>query len=450
MSQLAWFSQPDPGHCAAATDFLASTGLIRQGQLTAKARQLESGGFDPRILLVADAAKMLKNEQQAAMARVLATLEEPQTSIKSVDLSERTQQHYQQRNQAPLWQQRWRYWLNHFGLKEAAETAEASAEGLAVALLQGYPDRVAKYDVSRCDFQLACGGRVSGDSSRLKQPAWAIIFDVTFHEQDTIGRSRCLLPVDDAQALLKEAGIPLQTLQTAEWVGEQQQLRQITRTQLGSLVLSQTTNSGQVSNEQKAEAFCLWLRDKGLDKLNWSQRAKQLQRRVYWLQQAGELSAYDMSDAGLLNSLERWTAPYWTNFRSLKQLQQWDPYEALCYFFDYSELQRLNSACPEWWQTPTERKVFINYLDDPPRVEVKLQEMFGVSESPKIIDNRQVVTVDLLSPAGRLLQRTNDLASFWQNAYADVRKEMRGRYPKHPWPEDPLNATATFKTKRQQ
>jgi len=76
--------------------------------------------------------------------------------------------------------------------------------------------------------------------------------------------------------------------------------------------------------------------------------------------------------------------------------------------------------------------------------------MFGVSESPKIIDNRQVVTVDLLSPAGRLLQRTNDLASFWQNAYADVRKEMRGRYPKHPWPEDPLNATATFKTKRQQ
>ena len=157
-----------------------------------------------------------------------------------------------------------------------------------------------------------------------------------------------------------------------------------------------------------------------------------------------------MSDAGLLNSLERWAAPYWTNFRSLKQLQQWDPYEALCYFIEYSELQRLNTACPEWWQTPTERKVFINYLDDTPRVEVKLQEMFGVSESPKIIDNRQVVTVDLLSPAGRLLQRTNDLASFWQNAYADVRKEMRGRYPKHPWPEDPLNATATFKTKRQQ
>lgn len=450
VNQLAWFSQPDSGHCAAAIDFLASTGLIKQGQLTAKARQLESGGFDPRVLLVADAAKALANEQQAAMARVLATLEEPQTSIKTVDLFERTQQHYQQRNQAPLWQQRWRYWLNHFGLKEAAESAETSEEGLAVALLQGYPDRVAKYDVSRGDFQLACGGRVSGDSSRLKQPTWAIIFDVTFHEQDTIGRSRCLLPVDDAPSLLKEAGIPLQTVQTAEWVGEQQQLRQITRTQLGSLVLSQTNNNGPVSNEQKAEAFCLWLRDKGLDKLNWSQRAKQLQRRVYWLQQAGELGAYDMSDAGLLSNLERWAAPYWTNLRSLKQLQQWDPYEALCYFLDYSELQRLNTTCPEWWQTPTERKVFINYLDDNPRVEVKLQEMFGVSESPKIIDNQQVVTVDLLSPAGRLLQRTNDLASFWQNAYADVRKEMRGRYSKHPWPEDPLNATATFKTKRQQ
>lgn len=450
VNQLAWFSPPDPGHCAAATDFLTRTALIKHGQLTAKARQLKSGGSDPRILLVADAAKALANEQQAAMARVLATLEEPQTSIKTVDLFERTQQHYQQQSQAPLWQQRWRYWLTHFDLKEAAESAETSEKGLAVALLQGYPDRVAKYDASRNDFQLACGGRVSGDSSRLKQPAWAIIFDVTLHEQGTLGRSRCLLPVDDMLSLLKEADIPLQTNQTAEWVGEQQQLRQISRTQLGSVVLSQTVNSGPLSNEQKADAFCLWLRDEGLDKLNWSQRAQQLQRRVYWLQQAGELSTYDMSDAGLLNSLEHWAAPYWTNFRSLKQLQQWDPYEALCYFLDYSELQRLNSACPEWWQTPTERKVFINYLDDSPRVEVKLQEMFGVSESPKIIDNRQVVTVDLLSPAGRLLQRTNDLASFWQNAYADVRKEMRGRYPKHPWPEDPLNATATFKTKRQQ
>ncbi|MCK7459629.1 ATP-dependent helicase HrpB [Idiomarina aminovorans] len=445
ITELAWFSQPDPGHCAAATDFLVSTGLIKQGQLTAKARQLESGGSDPRILLVANATKALDEEQQAGMARVLATLEEPQSSIKTVSLSDRAQQHYNQRNQSPLWSQRWRYWLNHFGLKESVKTRE---NGLAVALLQGYPDRVAKYDASRDDFQLACGGRVSGDSNRLKQPPWAIIFDVTFQEQNTTGRSRCLLPLDDALSLLKEAGIPLQTRETAEWVGEQQQLRQITRTQLGSIVLSQITNSGSVSNEQKTQAFCRWLRENGLEKLNWSRRAQQLRRRVHCLQHVGELCSYDMSDAGLLNTLQRWAAPYWANIRSLKQLQQWDPYEALCYFLDYSELQRLNAACPEWWITPTKRKVFINYLDDNPRVEVKLQEMFGVSESPTIIDNRQVVTVDLLSPAGRLLQRTNDLASFWLNAYAEVRKEMRGRYPKHPWPEEPLSATATFKTKR--
>ena len=75
--------------------------------------------------------------------------------------------------------------------------------------------------------------------------------------------------------------------------------------------------------------------------------------------------------------------------------------------------------------------------------------MFGIKDSPRIIDGQQVVSVDLLSPAGRLLQRTNDLKSFWDNAYQDVRKEMRGRYPKHPWPEDPINAEATYKTKRQ-
>lgn len=447
VSQLAWFSPPEPGHCAAALDFLANTGLIKQGQLTTKGRQLESGGSDPRILLVANATKKLGEQQQAAMARVLATLEEPQTRINAVNLLERSQQHYQQRDLLALWQQRWHYWLKYFGLKESAKCSE---EGLTAALLQGYPDRVAKYDIGRGDFQLACGGRVSGDSSRLYQSSWAIIFEVTFHEQNIVGRSRCLLPVDDILPLLKQAGIPLQKRQTTEWIGEQQQLRQVIRTQLGSVVLSETLSQGPINDEQKAEAFCLWLRENGLERLNWSRSAKQFRRRVYWLQQAGELSTYDMTDKGLLSNLEGWAAPYWATIRSLKQLQQWDPYEALCYFLDYSELQRLNRACPECWLTPTKRKVFINYLDDTPRVEVKLQEMFGVSESPKIIDNRQVVTVDLLSPAGRLLQRTNDLASFWRNAYADVRKEMRGRYPKHPWPDDPLNATATFKTKRQQ
>ncbi|MDV6315565.1 ATP-dependent helicase HrpB [Idiomarina sp. HP20-50] len=447
VNELAWFTQPEPGHCAAAEDFLTQAGLLAQRQLTAKARQLESGGSEPRILLVADAAKALGKEQQAAMARVLATLEEPQSAIKEIDLAERSQRHFQQRQQSALWQQRWRHWLNYFELKESSQT---NNDGLITALLQGYPDRVAKYDADRGDFQLACGGRVSGDNSRLKQLPWAIIFDVTFHEQNNLSRSRCLLPVDDILAPLKKAGIPLQKKQTTEWIGEQLQLRQVARTELGAIVLSQTVESGPINDEQRFDAFCRWLRSNGLEKLNWSRRAQQLQARVYWLQQANELSVYDLTDEGLLDSLERWAAPYWTTIRSLKQLQQWDPYEALCYFLDYSDLQRVNKACPEWWETPTERKVFINYLDANPRVEVKLQEMFGVSESPRIIDNRQIVTLDLLSPAGRLLQRTNDLGSFWQNAYADVRKEMRGRYPKHPWPEDPLNATATFKTKRHQ
>lgn len=452
VKQLAWFSQPEPGHCAAAIDFLTSTGLLEHGQLTSKARQLELGGSDPRVLLVASAAKQLSEKQQAAMACTLATIEEPQSSIKSVDLAERTRAHFQQRNQFALWQQRWRYWLNYFGITDwSGSHDKIGDDGLSEALLQGYPDRLAKFDATRGDFQLACGGRVTGDSSRLKQPSWAVIFDVTFNEQSNLGRSRCLLPIDDIMPLLKKAGIAPQVSQTSEWFGEKQQLRQITREKLGAIVLSEKVSNAPVNDEQRAQAFCLWLRENGLDRLNWSRRSQQLQRRIHWLQQVGgELLSYDMTTEGLLSTLEQWAVPYWTSVRSLKQLQQWDPYEALCYFLDYSELQRLNSACPEWWHTPTERKVFINYLDDPPRVEVKLQEMFGVSESPKIIDNRQVVTVDLLSPAGRLLQRTNDLSSFWQNAYADVRKEMRGRYPKHPWPEDPLNATATFKTKRQQ
>ena len=205
-----------------------------------------------------------------------------------------------------------------------------------------------------------------------------------------------------------------------------------------------------MTNEERCQAFADYLNKKGLEMLNWSRKANQLLARMRLLKSVtGELSEYSLSYEGLLSHLEAWAYPYWNSVKSLAQLQAWDPYEALAYWLNYDEKQRLDNACPEHWETPTQRKIFINYLDGTPRVEVKLQEMFGIKDSPRIIDGQQVVSVDLLSPAGRLLQRTNDLKSFWDNAYQDVRKEMRGRYPKHPWPEDPINAEATYKTKRQ-
>lgn len=445
VEDLAWFSPPDPGHCAAAADFLTLTGLLHQGQLTAKARRLDASSADPRVLLVANATRALTKRQRAAMAAVLATLEEPHNAINAVDLTERVEQHIQHA-QSSLWRRRWQYWLQRF---DVTASEPRDFDGLAAALVQGYPDRLAKYDARRNDFQLACGGRVTGNDDCLHQPPWCLVFDVTFQEHGRVGRSRCLLPLEAAAPLIKQAGIAVQTDTRAEWVGEKQQLREVTRQRVGRVVLSETVRNTPLTHEQKQGAFCTWLRDNGLSKLNWDVRSRQLIRRIQWLQQYGELSQYDVSDNGLLDTLTHWAVPYWAHLQSLTQLQQWTPYDALLYALSFEEQQRLNRACPEYWVAPSERKVFINYLDERPSVKVKLQEMFGVSGSPTIIDNRQVVTVDLLSPAGRLLQRTNDLASFWVNAYTEVRKEMRGRYPKHPWPDDPINATATLKTKRQ-
>lgn len=443
---LAWFSPPDPGHCAAAEDFLTLTGLLHHGQLTAKARRVDASTADPRMLLVADATNAMPKRQRAAMAAVLATLEEPQTAIKAVDLMERVEQHLQQSDSSVLWRRRWQHWLHYF---DVTASEPRDADGLAVALLQGYPDRLAKYDARRNDFQLACGGRVTGNKERLNQPPWCLVFDVTFQEQSRLGQSRCVLPLDAVERLIKQAEIAIHTNTRAEWVGEKQQLREVTRQRVGRVVLNETVGQAALTQAKKQDAFCTWLGDNGLDKLNWDARSRQLVRRIQWLQQYGELSHYDVSDNGLVDSLVHWAVPYWTHLQSLPQLQRWVPHEALLYGLSFEEQQRLNRACPEYWVAPSKRKVFINYLDERPSVKVKLQEMFGVSGSPTIIDNRQVVTVDLLSPAGRLLQRTNDLASFWVNAYTEVRKEMRGRYPKHPWPEDPRNATATLKTKRQ-
>lgn len=446
VDELAWLTPPNSVHCRVAEQFLSLTGLLVDGQLTQKAKTLDPG-TDARLALICDAARSESHELKAACAQALATLEEPSAHIKTLDILDSAEQHYQQRQTLSRWRRRWQYWLKCL---QVSESTRANNKGLEKTLVAGFPDRLAKYSKTKKSYQLVTGGRLASVAELLNQPQWVVIFDATFQQSDSNGKVRSYVELPDIFGAIEAAGLSTTDIYSADWVGTQQTLTRIKRQTIGALSLSEEKLDGDVTNEERCQAFADYLNKKGLEMLNWSRKANQLLARMRLLKSVtGELSDYSLSNEGLLSHLEAWAYPYWNSVKSLAQLKAWDPYEALAYWLNYDEKQRLDNACPEHWETPAQRKIFINYLDGTPRVEVKLQEMFGIKDSPRIIDGQQVVSVDLLSPAGRLLQRTNDLKSFWDNAYQDVRKEMRGRYPKHPWPEDPINAEATYKTKRQ-
>jgi len=180
----------------------------------------------------------------------------------------------------------------------------------------------------------------------------------------------------------------------------------------------------------------------------------QLQGRMALLFGAYPEQWSDWSDSALLGSLETWLAPYMAGLTRLTQLQKLPFQTYLMNTLDWKQQTQLERLVPSLIEAPSGNGVKVDYTPcregRPPVLALKLQEAFGWQATPTVVDGRVPVTLHLLSPARRPLQVTQDLRSFWLNGYSEVRKEMRGRYPKHPWPEDPLTAQATAYTKRRQ
>ena len=152
-----------------------------------------------------------------------------------------------------------------------------------------------------------------------------------------------------------------------------------------------------------------------------------------------------MSDVALMEDLDTWLLPHLAGVRDASGWEAFDPLPALRAMLDWEATQRLDRLAPDRFTTPLGRAITIDYGGGTPEVAVRLQEMFGQTTHPMVAG--QPVKVTLLSPAGRPVQVTMDLPGFWKSSYTDVRKDMRGRYPKHPWPEDPTKADPTLRAK---
>jgi ATP-dependent helicase HrpB len=193
------------------------------------------------------------------------------------------------------------------------------------------------------------------------------------------------------------------------------------------------------------------IRRAGLDRLAWSPELRQWRARVAFLRKVeGQESRWpNLSDEALLQTLDDWLGPYLTGLTTFDRVTRLDLTQPLHALLSWEQLRQLERLAPTHLTVPSGSNVRVEYeTPDLPILAVRLQEMFGCKDTPRLVDGKIPVLLHLLSPARRPVQVTKDLSSFWKSAYLEVKKELRGRYPKHSWPDDPLTAPPTAKAKR--
>jgi ATP-dependent helicase HrpB len=245
------------------------------------------------------------------------------------------------------------------------------------------------------------------------------------------------LDADDVETVF---GAQIGEQQDIEWSDEGVRAWRVKR--LGAIELSRVSVRDP-EPELVAVAVSDAIRRQGLDVLHWSESAQTLRQRLGFLH-AHDSSWPDVSDAALTEVLLTGLHDALGGVRTGRELRNLDVNAALLGLLDWGQRKRLDVLAPTHFEAPTGSRLPIDYSDPRfPGVSVRLQEMFGTAETPSVFGGRVVLTLHLLSPAHRPVQVTRDLAGFWRTSYFDVRKDMRARYPKHSWPDDPLAATPT-------
>jgi ATP-dependent helicase HrpB len=253
----------------------------------------------------------------------------------------------------------------------------------------------------------------------------------------------CELPV-----ILENFKAALQPHEKIEWDRRTQAVRVERMLQLGALTLKSIPVTDADPLKIRA-ALIEGIRETGLGCLPWTSGLRRWQERLLFVKRIMTEEEWpDVSDPALLAALDLWLGPYLDGITRLTGLKGIDLAGALGGLISWPHRRRLDELAPTHVAVPSGSRIRLDYSEEIPVLAVRVQEMFGCADTPRIADGRQPLLVRLLSPAGRPVQVTQDLAAFWSGSYHQVRKEMRGRYPKHHWPEDPLSAPPTRRTKK--
>jgi ATP-dependent helicase HrpB len=311
-------------------------------------------------------------------------------------------------------------------------------------LLSAWPDRVAKARGERGRFVLSNGGGASLDpADPLAGEQYLVVADIRGAAQNARIASAAAVTEDEIRAVLAHR---LERRRITEFDVERKAVRTRETVRLGALVLSEQLLPPPKGAEADA-AIIDAIRAHGLSLLPWNGQAESLRQRLDWLHRTVGAQWPDVSDEALLASLEEWLKAFLTGEAAFSRIEPGAVEAGLRALLPHDLQRRLERAAPTHFAAPSGSTVPIRYDGENPVLSIRVQELFGIKEHPVVGDARVPLTLELLSPAYRPIQTTRDLPAFWRGSWADVRSDMRGRYPKHVWPEDPANAEATNRAK---
>lgn len=323
---------------------------------------------------------------------------------------------------------------------------------LGALLALAYPDRVAQQrKAGGAEYRLANGrAALFAEVDALMKQPWLVIADLGSRQGQREERIYLAAEFDPAlfDSVLAEQVVQLDQL---DWDEREGVFRAERRRKVGELILSREPLTG-LDESAKGKALLALVRRKGLELLPWTPELRQWQARVALLrsldlEQKDSSEWPDVSNAGLLDQLETWLLPYLGKVSRLSHFSNLDLSSILHNLLPWPLPQRLDELAPHHLSVPSGSSVRLDYSEHPPILAVRLQELFGLADTPRIANGRQIVKLHLLSPARRPVQVTQDLANFWRSTYAEVKKDLKGRYPKHYWPDDPLIAEPTARIK---
>jgi len=438
--ELAFLDPPPRAALNEARALLGDLGALdAQGRVTEEGRKLRALPLPPRLArMVVDAAAEGAGAQAAAIA---ALLTERGLGGDDLDLCRRLDQFRRDSSRrgedARAMVKRW---------ADAVDGNGGGKLSVGSILALAYPDRIAKSRGGRSGAFLLANGRggLVDPASALACETFLAVAELT----GAAGASRILLaaPLTRAEIEARFAD-RIEEHEAVTFDTDSASLRARRSRRLGVLVLAEQLKP-VAPNVENAKQLAEGIAALGIGKLPWSKAQMQLRNRVSFLRRSEGDEWPDLSDNTLARTVAEWLAPFLTGKTALAQIGADDLAAALDALIPWNLRHRLDAEAPTHFTASTGSAVPIDYdAEQGPTISIRVQELFGLATHPSIAGGRVPLVIELLSPAHRPVQVTRDLPGFWRGSYKDVKTEMRGRYPKHPWPDDPLSAPATRRAK---
>ncbi|MEZ2147237.1 ATP-dependent helicase HrpB [Bradyrhizobium sp. DN5] len=432
---------PQPAWKEAKSLLAELNALNGDGRITAEGKSLRALALPPRL------ARMIVDSHRAgsgeAAAEIAAIITERGLGGDSVDLEHRRDQFRRDRSpRAASARDLARRWASQVAASEKAAEQEDLSSGLMLAY--AFPDRVAR-NRGNGSFVLANGRGASVEqTSSLARAPYIAIGEMT----GTAASGRILLAAQITQdEIERHFAEHIESADEISFDRGAMALRARRKRALHAITLAEATLAVSPS-EDTARIFADGLIAAGLDRLPWSKAAKQWRDRVMFLRKAEGDSWPDLSDDGLIARRDDWLVPALYDKIALKDISAGDLSDALMALLPWEMRARLDREAPTHFEAPTGSMLAIDYeAEQGPTIAVRLQELFGLNTHPSIAAGKVPLVLELLSPAQRPVQVTRDLPGFWRGSYSAVRSDLRGRYPRHPWPDDPASALPTRRAK---